>query len=316
MKQYFAQRVFAAAISLFVILSLAFAVVRLMPGGVYDDPNLSPAAVSALEHKAHLDEPIIVQYGYFLKGVLLENDWGVSVKVEPGMEAFDVLKQRIPVSMVLNIASLIIALPIGIILGSVAALKKNTVVDHAISFFVVLGISIPSFVSATVMQYLLAYKLDWFPVLYQPKGTIGEQIFSLLLPIFALALGPIATITRYLRAELIEVVDSEFMTLATTKGLKRPKALRKHAFRNASLPVVHVIIPMFANVVGGSMVIERMYSIPGVGGTMISAINAHDYSLTVATLIFYALVSVLSAFAVDIAFAIIDPRVKFGGGEA
>lgn len=313
MRQYLIKRVFAACIALFIILTLAFMVVRLMPGSVYDDPNLPPAAVAMLEKKAHLDEPMLVQYGYFLKGVVTENDWGTSVKVEPGIPAFDILARQIPVSLFVNLMSLLVALPIGIIAGTLAALKKNTMVDYVISLGVIVGISVPSFVFASLLQYFCGFKWGWFPILYEPSADLAGQVHSLMLPIIALSLSPIATITRYLRGELIEVLDSEYMTLARTKGLSKVKATTRHAFRNASLPLVNVVIPMFANVLGGSMVIERMFSIPGVGGTMIKSINQTDYSLTVATLIFYALISVLTAFVVDILLGIVDPRVRLGG---
>lgn len=316
MRQYMIKRVIAACIALFIILTGAFMVVRLMPGSVYDDPNLPPAAVAMLEQKAHLDKPLYVQYAYFLKGVVTENDWGTSVKVEPGIPAFKILARQIPVSLFTNVMSLIIALPIGILAGTTAAIKKNTTADHVISFLVILGISIPSFVFATVLQYFCGYRWGWFPILYEPSGGFFGQMHSLLLPILALALSPIATITRYLRGELIEVLDSEYMVLARTKGLSRKKATVRHAFRNASLPLVNIVIPMFAHVLGGSMVIERMFSIPGVGGTMIKSISQNDYSLTVATLIFYALISVLTAFVVDIVLGLVDPRVRLGGETA
>ena len=313
MKQYFAKRIFAAAIALFIILTLSFVVVRLMPGNVYDDPNLPPAAVAMLEQKAHLDKPMLVQYGYFLKGVITENDWGTSVKVEPGIPAFQILARQIPVSLFVNLTALLFAVPVGVIAGTIAALKKNTAADHAISFLVILGISVPSFVFASLLQYFCGFKWGLFPILYEPSADMSGQLHSLMLPILALSLSPIATITRYLRGELIEVLDSEYMTLAKTKGLSNYKATTRHAFRNASLPLINVVIPMFANVLGGSMVIERMFSIPGVGGTMIKSINQSDYSLTVATLIFYALISILTAFVVDILLVIVDPRVRFGG---
>ena len=306
MRQYMIKRVVAACIALFLILTMAFMVVRLMPGSVYDDPNLPPAAVAMLEQKAHLDEPLYIQYAYFLKGVIMENDWGTSVKVEPGIPAFQILARQIPISLFVNLMALIIALPVGIVAGTAAAIKKNTAADHFVSVLVILGISVPSFVFATLLQYFCGYKWGIFPILYEPSAGLSERLHSLFLPILALSLSPIATITRYLRGELIEVLDSEFMTLARTKGLSRTKATVKHAFRNASLPLVNVVIPMFAHVLGGSMVIERMFSIPGVGGTMIQSINQSDYSL----------ISVLSAFIIDIVLGLVDPRVRLGGEEA
>lgn len=313
MLKYIGKRLILAAVTLFIILTIAFAVVRLMPGSVYDDPNLPASVVAVLEEKAHLNEPIYVQYVYFIKGIIFENDWGISVKVEPGVPAFQVLMSKIPQSLIINLMALLIAIPIGIGAGIMAALKKNGKADTLISIGVVLGISIPSFVFASLMQYFLAFRSGWFPILYEPSASFGGQVQSLILPVFALALGPIATIARYLRGELIEILDSEFMTLARTKGLRQTQAILRHALRNSGIPMVNVIIPMFANILGGSMVIERLFSIPGVGNLMISSINANDYSLTVAILIFYAAIFIVSILIVDISYGIIDPRVRVGG---
>lgn len=315
MGKYILQRFLAALVTLFIILTLSFFVVRLMPGSVYDDPNLSADVVAVLEERAHLDKPIYIQYFYFLKGVLLENDWGTSVKIAPGVPAFQVLLSKIPVSLIINFASLLMAIPIGIAAGILAALKRNGAVDTGISMAVILGISIPSFVFATLLQYFMAYKLGAFPILYEPSAGFGGKALSLVLPTIALSLGPIATITRYLRGELIEVLNSEFMVLARTKGLTSYQATVRHSLRNAAVPLMNIILPMFANVLGGSLVIERMFSIPGVGGLMIQAINANDHSLTVATLIFYALISILTVLVVDLSYGIIDPRVRLGGGK-
>ena len=313
MLKYIGKRLLAAVITLFVVLTLSFMVVRLMPGSVYDDPNLPQGVIDILEEKAHLHDPLIVQYGYFLKGILTENDWGTSVKVSPGVPAFQVLAQKIPVSLVVNLSALLFALPVGIACGIAAAMKKNSHTDTLISLGVIIGISVPSFVFATCLQYFVGYKLGVLPILYAPTGTTGEKVASLVLPIIALALGPIATITRYLRGELIEVLGSEYIVLAKTKGLTGRQATVRHALRNSAVPMMNVIIPMFANVLGGSMVVERMFSIPGVGGLMIQAINANDYSLAVATLQFYAILSVLTVLIVDLSYGLVDPRVRVGG---
>lgn len=313
MLKYIGKRLLAAVITLFVVLTLSFMVVRLMPGSVYDDPNLPQGVIDILEEKAHLHDPLIVQYGYFLKGILTENDWGTSVKVSPGVPAFQVLAQKIPVSLVVNLSALLFALPVGIACGIAAAMKKNSHTDTLISLGVIIGISVPSFVFATCLQYFVGYKLGVLPILYAPTGTTGQKVASLVLPIIALALGPIATITRYLRGELIEVLGSEYIVLAKTKGLTGRQATVRHALRNSAVPMMNVIIPMFANVLGGSMVVERMFSIPGVGGLMIQAINANDYSLAVATLQFYAILSVLTVLIVDLSYGLVDPRVRVGG---
>ncbi len=312
MTRYIVERLLAMIATLFIILTIAFAVVRLMPGSVYDNPELPDSVIEALEKNAHLDKPLIIQYGFFLKGVVLENDWGTSVKIEPSVPAFEVLRRRIPASLGVNLISLFISIPLGIIAGTAAALKKNKMTDTVISFMVVICISIPSFIFAALLQYLLAYKLGWFPLLYEASGGPALMLRSIVLPVVALALGPIATITRYLRGELVETLGSDFMLLAQTKGLTRVQATVRHAFRNSCIPLVNIVIPMFTNILGGSLVVETIFSIPGVGGIMINSINANDYSLTVAVLIFYSLVSLATMLIVDISYGIVDPRIRLG----
>lgn len=313
MTKYIIKRLFAMALTLFIILTIAFMVIRLMPGSIYDNPELPPKIVEILEKSAHLDKPLIVQYYYFLKGIILHNDWGTSVKIEPGVQAFDVLKTRIPVSMTINFISLAISLPLGIMAGSIAALKKNKLPDHVISFMVVIFISVPSFVFASLLQYFAAFKLGLFPIIYQGTAKGASYFNSLALPILALSFGPIATVTRYLRGELIETVDSEFMLLARTKGLTKVQATAKHAFRNSLVPLTNIIIPMFTNIMGGSLVVERIFSIPGIGGIMIDAVNANDHPLTIASLIFYSFISLFTILVVDISYGIVDPRIRLGG---
>ena len=312
MTRYVVERLIAMLATMFIILTIAFAVVRLMPGSVYDNPELPDSVIEALEKNAHLDEPMIVQYGYFLKGAILENDWGTSVKIEPAVPAFEVLRKRIPASLGINLISLFVSVPLGIVAGTAAALKKNKMTDTAISFMVVICISVPSFIFAAMLQYFLAFKLGWFPLLYEATGGPGLMLRSIVLPVVALALGPIATIARYLRGELIETLGSDFMLLAQTKGLTRVQATVRHAFRNSCVPLVNIVIPMFTNILGGSLVVERIFSIPGVGGIMINSINANDYSLTVAVLIFYSLVSLVTMLIVDISYGIVDPRIRLG----
>lgn len=313
MLKYICKRLAAAVVTLFIVMTLAFVVVRLMPGSIYDDPDLPQSVIEVLEEKAHLHDPMIVQYGYYLADIIFKNDWGTSVKVAPGVPAFQVLADKIPVSLTINLAALLCALPVGITCGIVAAMKKNSKIDTLISLGVVVGISVPSFVFATCLQYFVGYKWGVLPILYTMTGTTAQRITSMVLPIVALALGPIATITRYLRGELIEVMGSEYIVLAKTKGLTGRQATVRHALRNSAVPMMNVIIPMFTNVLGGSMVVEQMFSIPGVGGLMIQAINLNDYSLAVATLLFYAILSVLTVLIVDLSYGIIDPRVRIGG---
>ena len=313
MGKYILKRTGMMAIILFLIVSISFFVLRLMPGSPYDDDqDLTPEAIEALNAKMHLDKPLPVQYYYFLKGVLLENNWGTSIKLRPGVDVFQIIVERIPASMVLNILSLVISIPLGILAGSLAAVFKNKLPDYIISFLVVICISVPSFVFASLLQYFVAGKLEWLPLIYDATGTPKAQLTSLVLPIMALAFSPIATVCRYLRGELIETLSSEYMLLARTKGLKKAQAVMRHAFRNSMVPLANIIIPMFTNILGGSMVVESIFAVPGIGGILVDSITVSDYPLAIGALLFYSFISVATILIVDISYGIIDPRIRLG----
>lgn len=198
MFRYIIDRVIALFITLFIIVSIAFCVVRLMPGSVYDqDGDLSQTVIDTLNEKYHFDEPIIKQYGYFLKNVFLHGDWGTSMKMRPNVPVFEVMKDRIPVTLQINLISLFAAIPIGLAAGIVAAIKKNTIIDHFVSFMVVIFISVPSFVFATCLQYFVGYKAGAFPIIYDASATGMAALHSMFLPILALMFSPIARVARY-----------------------------------------------------------------------------------------------------------------------
>ena len=316
MFKYILGRIGAMLLTLFLIMTLSFWIIRLMPSSIFENPEVSPEIQRMLEAEMHLDKPMAVQYYYFLRDIVLEGDFGTSVKVRPGLDVFEILQSRIPPTVLLNIFSLLISIPIGIIVGTAAALKRNTFVDTVISFLIVIFISVPSFVFASVLQYGLTFKLPIFPTLYESTAsTFGAVMFSLALPITALALNPIATIARYLRGELIETLSSEYLLLARTKGLTHGQATIRHAFRNSLVPIANTIIPMITGIMGGSLVVEKIFAVPGMGGLLIESILAGDHFLTVALLIFYSTISLVTILIVDISYGIIDPRIRVGGGK-
>ncbi|MEG1773848.1 MAG: ABC transporter permease [Oscillospiraceae bacterium] len=316
MAKYIVQRVVAMVITLFIILTVAFLVIRLMPGSIYDNnQNLSAEMVKILEDKYHLNDPLIMQYGYFLRDIVVDGDWGTSVAVQPRVPVWDVLVSKIPISLQLNFISLLISMPIGIVAGIFAAIYKNTKIDYVISFFVVVFISVPSFIFATLLQYFLAYKLGWFPIIYNATAVGAVRHLSMVLPIAALAFAPIARVARYLRGELIENLSSEYMLLARTKGLTQFQATVRHSMRNSFVPLANIIIPMFTNILTGSLVVEQIFSVAGVGGLLVKSITSSDHTLTIAILIFYSLISLVTILVVDLSYGIIDPRVRIGGGK-
>lgn len=316
MIKYVFQRILALIITLFIILTVAFLVIRLMPGSIYDsNETLSAEMVKILEDKYHLNEPMLVQYRYFLEDVIVRGDWGTSVAVQPRVPVWEVLASKIPVTLQLNFIALLIALPIGIAAGIFAAIYQNTKVDYVISFFVVLFISVPSFIFGSLLQYFLAYRLGWLPIIYNATGAGMEKYLSMVLPITALAFSPVARVTRYLRGELIENLSSEYMLLARTKGLTQLQATVRHSMRNSFVPLANIIIPMFTNILTGSLVVEQIFSVAGVGGLLVKSINASDHTLTIAILIFYSMISLVTILIVDLSYGLIDPRVRMGGGS-
>ena len=314
MAKYTIQRILAMLLTMFIILTVGFMVIRLMPGGIFDDAvDMTHEQRAALEAKYNLDKPIIVQYGLFLKGLILEGDWGTSLNMNINVPVWDIIKTKIPVTLYINFFSLLISLPLGIGLGIVAAIRKNSITDYLISFLVVIFISVPSFIFATLLQYFVAFKGGLFPIIFDATSTGWARFHGLELPIIALSLGPIARVTRYLRAELAETINSDFMLLAKTKGLTERQATLNHGIRNSLLPLMNIIVPMFTSIMGGSLVIETIFSLPGMGGIMVKSVNAPDYTVTLAVLIFYSLVSLITVLIVDLSYGIVDPRVRMGG---
>ena len=315
MVRYIFERFGAMLITLLLIMCLSFMIIRLMPMSIFENPEIPPETQKAMEDKYHLNDPMLVQLYYFVKGVVTELDFGESIKLKPGRPVFDLIVSRIPPTVALNIFSLIISIPLGLIAGTAAALKRNTWVDTLISLAIVLLISVPSFVFASLLQYFLTFIWPVFPPLYISDGTLLQMAHSMILPIFALALGPIATIGRYLRGELIENLNSEYLLLARTKGLSRTQATVRHAFRNSLIPIANILISLLTGILGGSMVIEKMFAVPGMGGQLVNATQVGDHYLTVALLIFYAAISLVTVLLVDLSYGIIDPRVRVGGGK-
>ena len=315
MIKYILQRVWAMVLTLFIIMALSFVIIRLMPMSIFEDPDIPPEVAFKLEEEMHLHDPIPVQFFYYMKNIILDFNFGTSVKIKPGAPVFSVIRDAIPPTVGLNILSLFISIPLGLIAGFLAALMRNTWVDTVISFSVVMCISIPSFVFASLLQYCLTFVWPIFPTLYDATGGLSVQLYSMILPIIALALNPIATIARYLRGELIENISSEYLLLARTKGLTRAQATVRHAFRNSMMPITSTLVSLITGIMGGSLVIEKMFAVPGMGGQLVDSIMAGDHFLTVALLIFYSAISLVTILIVDLSYGIIDPRIRVGGGN-
>ncbi len=259
--------------------------------------------------------PVMVQYVRWLEGIFTEWHWGYSTRVAANTEVFEVLSTRIPVTLRLNLIALVFYIPIGFALGIWAALKKNGLADNVISFSVMVMISIPSFVTMLLLVLVFGYTLEWLPKQFPQANTIGiRNITGLVLPVLGLSFTSIAALTRTTRAELTEVLTSEFLLLARTKGLTRTQSVIRHAMRNSMVPLVPGIIASFVGLLSGSVIIELIYGIPGTGRIYIDALerNNYDYNLIIGITAFYTIIGLFAVLLVDLSYGVVDPRIRMG----
>lgn len=265
-----------------------------------------------------LYEPVSIAKQYFswVKNIVTEWNWGLSTRVQPNTPVFDLLKQRIPVTLRVNLASLFFYIPIGFGLGIVAALWKDSILDNIISVFVMVFISIPNFVVMTLLVMYLGYYLEIVPRQWPAADTegLGFWLKAYIIPTLGLSFGAIAGLTRFTRAELTEVLTSEFLLLARTKGLKRSQAVVRHAMRNSMVPLVPTIIFSFVGLLSGSVIVEAIYGIPGTGTQFIRALTpgSLDYNLLLASTAFYTTISLFAVLLVDLSYGLVDPRIRMG----
>ncbi len=278
MLRYTIKRILLGFMTLFIILSIVFVLVKMLPTVIPIEyliqEGFDPVAWA---HKYGWDQPVIGQYLLWILNVIREWDWGISCICEPGVEAF-AYERELGRTMRINIFAFIISMPLGFLFGIIAALNKNKWPDYIISFFVIFFISIPNFVIVTLLMYFPAYKWGWFPIQFPPSNVAAiEMARGMVIPVMALSFGPIATLTRYTRAELTEVLTSEFLLLARTKGLNRRQCVMRHALRNSMVPLIGIVIGNLIGIIGGSIVIEQIYGVVGVGQVFLRAISQLDY---------------------------------------
>lgn len=263
--------------------------------------------------------PYSVMHRYFvwLGNIFTKWDWGQSIKVSVGHSAIDIIMEHLPYSMRLNIISIVISVPLGIGLGVLAALKKNTWVDNVISTVIMIFISVPSFVLISFLLIWLSYSTGWLPNSWpsdaQAAVNPSYALKSYIIPVSALCFGSIAGFTRYTRAELTEVMSSEFLLLARTKGLTKGQSVVRHALRNSMVPIVPMIIGEFIGILSGSMVLEQIYGIPGVGYVFVDALNKKDWSVVMVDMAIYTLIGLFATLLVDLSYGFVDPRIRMGG---
>lgn len=314
MLKYVLKRIALMIFVLFVILTMCFILVKLLP--VTDATQFGKDMELILQRREALgyNKPLLVQYAIFLGKSVFGGDWGISEALYRGQEVWQVFISKIPATLLVNVYAMCFSVPMGLLLGIYAALKKNKWQDYVISTLVVVFISVPSYVYALLVQYVLCFKLDLFP-LQMNSGTdwLSFSMFLSVVPaVLALGFGSIAGLARFVRAELSEVLTSDFMLLARTKGLTRSQATVRHALRNSMVPVFPMILGEFVGILSGSLIIEKIFGIPGVGQLYVNSITALDYNFFMLLSAFYTLIGLTAGIVVDISYGFIDPRIRMG----
>lgn len=314
MVKYAAKRIVLMLFTLTIITFMCFVLVRMLPPAELPSGDPHTVVIEARREAAGYNKPYLIQFGIFLKDIITEGDWGVSDVLYFGQDVVTLFLNKLPATMIVNLYSIILSIPFGILLGIIAAIRKNTWVDHTISTLTIVCISVPSFVYAFVIQYFISYKLGLLPFLMN-SGTnyFTWPMFKSMLPaIMSLSLGVIASFTRTTRAELTEVLTSEFMLLARTKGLTKMQATVRHAMKNCMVVVLPGIFGEFLGILNGSLIIEKIFAIPGTGGLYLNAINGRDYPIFMLLTVFNTAIGLAANIVVDIGYGFIDPRVRMG----
>ena len=303
MAKYIVKRVAMGIFSVFIVATLTFFIMNLVPGGPFvAEKSISKAAQQALAEKYGLDKPLGVQYLNYMNS-LIHGDMGLSLK-QRGRTVNQIIFSKLPVSARTAGLAVVVALCVGIPLGCLSAYNRGKWADNLIIVFATCGIAIPSFISSVVLLYTFGMNLKLLP-------TVGlHEPAAYIMPVTALAIYPTAYITRLMRSSLLDVMGQDYMRTARAKGVSSVKILFKHALRNAILPVITYVGPMLAGLMTGSFVVEKIFSIPGLGRDFVSAITNRDYMMIMGTTILLATLVIVANVVVDILYKIIDPRIK------
>lgn len=311
MLRLLVRRLIGVVPTLFVIVTITFFLIRVAPGGPFDQEQRLPTEIAAnLEAAYGLDQPLLIQYGRYLKG-LLHGDFGPSFKYRD-FTVTELIADGLPLSATLGLTAILCAILVGVPLGSFAALRRNRWPDHVLMMVAVLGIALPGFVIAPLLALVFGIYLEWLPVAGWEPGTYADMI----LPTIALALPVIAIIARLMRASLLEILSSNHVRSARARGLSEWRVVAHHALRPALLPVVSYLGPATAAVLTGSLVVETLFDLPGIGRYLVQGALNRDYTLVMGVVIVFATLTLALNLLVDLLYGWLDPRVRDDGGRA
>jgi oligopeptide transport system permease protein len=307
--KYILRRTFYAFITLWVIATLTFVLMKALPGDPFNNPKLKPDVKAALMEKYALNRPVIQQYGIYINN-LVHGDLGTSIKF-PGRSVSTIIKNSFPKSFALGWRALLLATTLGIFFGLIAALNHEKWIDYIVIFIAIIGVAVPNIVMGPFLSYNFGVKLGWLPV------TVDKTASSLILPVVTLSLGSLAFISRMMRTTTLEVNGQDYILTAKSKGITKLQIVLRHIIRNAIMPIITVLGPLFAAIITGSIVVEKVFTVAGLGEYFVNTILEQDYPMIMGITIFYAVLIIASMLLVDIAYSLIDPRLKssIGGGD-
>jgi len=308
MGAYLVRRLLLAVPTMVIVYTLAFVLIHATPGGPWDNAEkpLAPQVIANLKAKYHMDAPLWTQYALYL-GNALHGSLGPSY-VNTSQDVSDIIAAFFPVSMQLGAAAMLFAIVVGIPLGTLAAVYRNTAVDYAATGIVVLGISIPNYVMATLLVTIFAVVLHWVPT----GGWRGLLDVRVLIPMTAIGFRPATTLARYLRTSLLEVLHQDYIRTARAKGLAGARVVVRHALRNALTPIATVSGILVADVVTGSFFVETITRVPGIGRYFVTATTGRDYPVLLALALLFAIIIITMNILVDLSYALLDPQVRYG----
>lgn len=308
MKKYIVKRIAYMLLTLWLVTTITFFLMHSIPGDplAHMAKTLPEQIKQNYYEKYGLDKPVYVQYGMFMKNLITKGDLGESLRY-PGRTVRDTISNHAMISGRLGIQALSVGISIGIVLGIIAALFRNKWPDYLVMFIAILGVTVPLFIIAAIIQYTFSVKLKVLP-------TTGWGKFKhTIAPTIAMAFGSIATYARYMRSNVLEVVNQDYILTAQAKGVSPFNVVRKHVLRNAILPAITILGPQIAGIFTGSFIIERIFSIPGLGSYYISSISDRDYTMIIGTTVFYAALFIVSQLVVDLLYGVVDPRIRVSG---
>ena len=305
MKKYILKRILTSLFTLLAILLVLFILMKLMPGAPFNDEKLTDDMRAALYAKYGLDQPVIVQFFKYVGG-MLRGDLGVSYNISKNTPISQLIQTRLPISIQIGGMAVLLGAVVGLVLGIIAALKRDTIWDTLATIISVIGVSVPSYVFALGLSYAFGFRLQWFPMLF----TVNDITGSSVLPSISLSMFTMASIARFTRSEMLEVLDSDYMLLAESNGISGPALIFRHALRNALIPIITVLAPLIVDLMTGSLVVEKIFAIPGVGSLLVNAIQSNDYNVVISLSFIYSAMYIGIMLVVDILYGVIDPRIR------